>query len=100
MSKKKFASPFLILAPIVPGEDDDVTGGGSAQSGFKPYPCSFDDWLKMFHTDYDEDGDFDRDDYRTWWIENQFSEDDWNKYNPPSTGGDGNNALIELHPEL
>ncbi len=97
MSKKKFASPFLILGPIVPGEDDQETGGGSAQSGFKPYPCSFEEWLKMFQGDYKEpkDGVIDWDDYAAWWDLNDFEGSPWSESND-----DGSAVTIELYPDL
>ena len=77
MSRKPFAAPFIGrgMTPT----DDVVIGGGSGQSGEKPYPCSFDDWLTAFA---DDNPFAELDDYRTWWKENGFSESEWNIYNP------------------
>jgi hypothetical protein len=61
--------------------DDIVIGGGSGQSTTDPYPCSYKDWLTLFADDYDLDDDVDFDDYRTWWEENEFSEEEWDEYN-------------------
>ncbi len=91
MSKKYSFSPFVFLLDV--GGDDDVSGGGSGQSGVHPLgpvACNFDFWLKNFATDYDGDG-YDMEDFGQWWTENGFTMDAWNEYNPgvPFPGGGG-----------
>lgn len=81
MAKKIGFMPKIILRDITPG-DDTVIGGGTGQSTTDPFPCDFADWQTMFAEDYDLDEDIDFNDYATWWEENEFSMDDWDRLNP------------------
>lgn len=52
------------------GDDTDISNV-SGQSGFEPYPCTFQEWLKLFA----EEGYETYDDYVDWWEENFFEGD-------------------------
>lgn len=83
MDKKKFFIPFVVLdGGLNPGGDASEDAGGSGDTGFEPFPCSFADWQKSFAEDYDLDDDIDFDDYGQWWADNGFSLDEWEKLNP------------------
>ena len=78
--KKIWEKPNIRFG-LEPGGDAEETGGGTGQSGQAAYPCSYADWGVMFFVDLDNDGDFDEDDYRLWWDEMGFTEDDWYIFN-------------------
>ena len=85
MDKKKFSIPFVVLdSGLNPGGDASEGAGGSADTGFEPFPCSFADWQKSFAVDcypLEPDDKIDFDDYGQWWADNEFSLDDWKKFN-------------------
>ena len=69
MSKRDYRKPFLMSGPIQPGDDGELTGPGSGQSGFEPYACTFDEWLVMFADswiDADPSHRATHDDYLEW----------------------------------
>ena len=74
-------NPFVLLMMPEP-TSDVVTGGGTGQSTTDPYACDFDDWMNLFASDVNGDGQTDFDDYRQWFI-NNFGEDDelWGLFN-------------------
>lgn len=78
--KKIFENPNVRFG-IVPGGDDEDIGAGTGQSGILPYACSFEDWEIMFFEDLDGDDDYDFDDYRIWWKNSGFTEDEWFVFN-------------------
>ena len=81
MAKKKYVVPMLMNS-TEPG-DDVVIGGGTGQSTTDPYPCTYAEWAVVFGGDDDLDetpGTFD--DYKAWWEDNLFSQEDWEKFNP------------------
>ncbi len=81
MAKKLFKLPTVLLAAGW-GGDGDETGGGSAGTSDDITACDYSEWLEMYGDDYDLDDDIDFDDYRTWWIDNNLSEDTWDVINP------------------
>ena len=81
MAKKKFSSPFLILGGMSAG-DDEVIGGGSAQSGQDPWLCDYNDWLLMYAADITEDNVEDEHDYYLWFVGQGGDENLWNTLNP------------------
>ena len=89
MNKRKFIAPYIVLSGISSGGDDNVIGGGTGQGSSNPFPMSYNDWLNNnWATDYNGDG-ADFQDFITWWVDNDFSEDDWNQYNGDTPWGSG-----------
>ena len=86
MAKRRFVMPTIILNSGWSGGDGGETGDGS---GGLPGPddidytkCGYEEWLEWFPADNNLDDVIDFEDYRTWWIENELSEEDWNLLNP------------------
>lgn len=100
MAKKSFKLPMLILTGW--GGDGSDTGLGSGGTSDDITACTYEEWKEMYWGDYDLDGEEGTfNDYKTWWFENELSEDLWYELNPGSgSGGDDGNALVELFPDL
>lgn len=81
MSKKLFKSPFILGLSIDDEGDDTVIGGGTGQSSTDIWACSFEDWMTMYGEDLNGDGYTDFNDYRKWWLDNEFDEDTWDLFN-------------------
>ena len=71
MAKKNF-DPFVLLLMPDP-EPTTVTGGGTGQSTTDPYACGYDDWVTMFASDLNNDGNMDETDYKIW-FQNMFAD--------------------------
>ena len=71
MAKKNF-DPFVLLLMPDP-EPTTVTGGGTGQSTTDPYACDFNDWMTMFASDLNNDGNMDETDYKIW-FQNMFAD--------------------------
>ncbi len=63
---KKF-NPFVLLTMPEPSPTT-VVGGGTGQSTTDPYACDFTDWMNLFASDVNGDGQTNFDDYRQWFI--------------------------------
>lgn len=81
MSKKIFSTPRVLLSSGWGGDGGD-TGGGSVGSSPDATLCTFQEWLEMYRVDTDGDGVFDEYDFATWWDDNGFTIEDWERYNP------------------
>lgn len=82
MAKKYFEFPSVLLTGIGGGEviiDDPSSGQGNTDDFF---PCEYAVWVELFAVDYNGNGGFDFDDYRQWWINNNFDTDLWAEINP------------------
>ena len=77
MAKRKFVVPYVVLSHVDPGGSGSQEGGGSAQSTTDPFPCTFQDWLKLFGVDNTGDEEITLDDYGIWWLEQKFTLDQW-----------------------
>ena len=81
MAKQYFAFPRVFLNIGDEIGDDSGEGPGTGQSTIDPYPCSFADWQTMFSSDVNQDETIDFEDYRAWWINNNFGADQWDEFN-------------------
>lgn len=88
--KKSFEIPFILHTS---GADPtSVIGGGTGQGGLgevdPTQPMSFDTWKGTnIWQDYDDNGNHtpDLEEYALWWLECEFSMDDWDRLNPGVT---------------
>ncbi len=77
---KNFIKPVILKSSW--GGDGSEIGGGSAGSSTDISAVDFYEWIEMYGEDFDNDGDIDWDDYRTWWIDNELDPDIWDFLNP------------------
>ncbi|MBQ3983780.1 MAG: hypothetical protein II636_00430 [Bacteroidales bacterium] len=84
MNKKRFVLPYVAL--VSDGGEGGVIGHGSGNAGsdpISPSPCSYAHWLdSSWKTDYNEDGEFSVEEFAWWWLDQEFSSDDWAALNP------------------
>ena len=75
MVERKFFEPPVLFAfePEMPGDDDDQ-GLGTGQGGQNPFPCTYQEWLKLFKVDLNEDGIFSEADYDLWMTKNGWAD--------------------------
>lgn len=73
MAKKITFAPGILLT-IPDPSPTTVVGGGTGQSTTDPYACSFNDWMNLFASDVNGDGQTNEDDYRVW-FQNMFADD-------------------------
>lgn len=69
MAKRKFMTPVLLSGGLTPGSDgeDPIIGPGSGQTNIDdPYACDFEEWLIVFASNEDLDGDGEVDGYSDW----------------------------------
>lgn len=81
MMKKTFSIPFVL--PLEGSGDDTVIGGGTGHGGSNPFPMTFDEWKNSSFSigcDISSDG-LDFQDYIYWWIDCNFSQEQWAEYN-------------------
>ncbi len=79
MANKSFTAPLVVLSAGW-GGDGEETGGGSSGSSPDVTMCSYTEWLEMYNLDWDEDGVIDEYDFASWWLDNGFTEEDWDEY--------------------
>ena len=77
---KNFIKPVIRMSQW--GGEGSEIGGGSAGTSPDITAVSFNEWLEMYGDDYNLDDSIDFDDYRTWWIENELSDEVWAAFNP------------------
>ncbi len=63
--KKNGFNPFVLLTMPTP-EPTTVIGGGTGQSTTDEYACDFNDWMTLFASDVNGDGQTNEDDYKAW----------------------------------
>ena len=84
MNKKRFVLPYVAL--VSDGGGGSVIGQGSGQGGLDlpdPTPCSYASWLdSSWKTDYNDDGQFSVEEFAWWWMDQEFSPEDWAELNP------------------
>lgn len=76
MKKKTGFNPFILLSEVEPG-DEIVTGGGTGEGSGNAFAMPYTDWCSGgFWYAYDirpQDGQPEREEYRLWWLDNQWS---------------------------
>jgi hypothetical protein len=65
MAKKNIFAPGILFT-IPDPQPTTVVGGGTGQSTTDPYACSFGDWMNLFASDVNEDGQTNFADYKIW----------------------------------
>ena len=66
-------NPFVLLMIPEPSPTT-VVGGGTGQSTTDPYACDYNDWLNLFASDVNGDGDITEADYKLW-FQSMFADD-------------------------
>lgn len=97
--KKAFTLPFVLMSPAEP-EPTSVVGGGTGQGGTDPLatPMPFTAWQSSnYWQTYDQygndDGNADWEEFCMWWVDNEFTIDQWTALGPDYTASNfpGNN---------
>ena len=84
MSKKKYIAPYVILG-LSGGDSGNVIGGGTGEGGQLPFPMSYEDWCTsgfQYAYDFDPIGEYSLDEYANWWLDNEFTMEQWAEFNP------------------
>ena len=81
MAKKLFFAPIVLSGGIDIGGDDNDGDNGSADAPLDYKPCSYEDWLKNYAKNMDDDPEITRNDYGLWWLARGYSNDAWKEFN-------------------
>jgi hypothetical protein len=65
MAKKNIFAPGILFT-IPDPQPTTVIGGGTGQSTTDPYACDFNDWMNLFASDVNGDGQTNFADYKIW----------------------------------
>jgi len=79
MAKKLFFAPIVLSGGIDIGGDDNDGDNGSADAPLDALPCTFAYWQSNYEKDYYKDNTIDQLDYCQWWLDNNFTWQQWLK---------------------